>query len=235
VAERPYTVLSCAMSLDGYLAGPSGNPLPLSSAADLDRVDALRASCDAILVGAATVRQDNPRLLVRSRARQEARRAQGLPASPTKVTLTGGGALDPGSAFFLAGAVTKVVYCPRDVLGETRARLGPVATVVAGGEPLDVRWVGEDLHARGIRRLLVEGGGSVHTQFLTAGLADELHVVVAPLFVGDARAPRFVGDGRFPWDVQRRAVLADVRRLEDVVLLQYALSTRFCPDVLQEV
>jgi 5-amino-6-(5-phosphoribosylamino)uracil reductase len=235
VAERPYTVLSCAMSLDGYLAGPSRAPLPLSSAADLDRVDALRASCDAILVGATTVRQDNPRLLVRSPARQDARLAQGLPASPTKVTLTGGGPLDPGSAFFVTGAAAKLVYCPRAALDQTRDRLRTVATVVAGGQPLDVRWVGEDLHARGIRRLLVEGGGSVHTQFLTADLVDELHVVVAPVFVGDARAPRFVGDGRFPWDVQRRAVLADVRRLEDVVLLQYALSTRFCPDVLQEV
>jgi 5-amino-6-(5-phosphoribosylamino)uracil reductase len=235
VAERPYTVLSCAMSLDGYLAGSDGTPLPLSSAADLDRVDGVRATCDAILVGAATVRQDNPRLLVRSPARQDARLAQGLPASPTKVTLTGGGSLDPGSAFFLAGATVKLVYCASSALGPTCDRLGNVATVVDGGQPVDVRRVGEDLHDRGVRRLLVEGGGSVHTQFLTADLVDELHVVVAPFFVGDSRARRFVGNGRFPWDVRRRAVLADVRRLEDVVLMRYALSARFCPEALQEV
>jgi 5-amino-6-(5-phosphoribosylamino)uracil reductase len=235
VAERPYTVLSCAMSLDGYLAGSDGTPLPLSSAADLDRVDGVRATCDAILVGAATVRQDNPRLLVRSPARQDARLAQGLPASPTKVTLTGGGSLDPGSAFFLAGATVKLVYCASSALGPTCDRLRNVATVVDGGQPVDVRRVGEDLHDRGVRRLLVEGGGSVHTQFLTADLVDELHVVVAPFFVGDSRARRFVGNGRFPWDVRRRAVLADVRRLEDVVLMRYALSARFCPEALQEV
>ena len=47
---------------------------------------------------------------------------------------------------------------------------------------------------------MVEGGGTVHTQFLTADLADELHLVVAPFFVGDSRARRFVGDGRFPWN-----------------------------------
>jgi 5-amino-6-(5-phosphoribosylamino)uracil reductase len=235
VAERPYTVLSCAMSLDGYLAGPDGTPLPLSSAADLDRVDGVRATCDAILVGAATVRQDNPRLLVRSPARQDARLAQGLPASPTKVTLTGGGSLDPGSAFFVAGATAKLVYCVSSALDQTCDRLGAVATVVDGGQPVDLRRVGEDLHDRGVRRLLVEGGGSVHTQFLTADLVDELHVVVAPFFVGDSRARRFVGNGRFPWDVRRRAVLADVRRLEDVVLMQYALSARFCPEALQEV
>ena len=68
------------------------------------------------------------------------------------------------------------------------------------------------------------------TQFLTAGLADELHLVVAPLFVGDSRAQRFVGDGSFPWNPDRRAELAEVHRLGDVVLLRYALSDRFDKD-----
>ncbi len=65
MAERPYTLLSCGMSIDGYLDGATGRRLLLSNDADLDRVDAVRARCDAILVGAATVRRDNPRLLVR--------------------------------------------------------------------------------------------------------------------------------------------------------------------------
>jgi 5-amino-6-(5-phosphoribosylamino)uracil reductase len=69
----------------------------------------------------------------------------------------------------------------------------------------------------------------VHTQFLTSDLADELHLVVAPFFVGDSRARRFVGDGRFPWNPRRRAQLAEVRQIGDVVLLRYALSRRFCP------
>ena len=58
----------------------------------------------------------------------------------------------------------------------------------------------EDLYDRGVRRLLVEGGGTIHTQFLTGDLADELHLVIAPFFVGDSRARRFVGDGDFPWN-----------------------------------
>ncbi|MFL6026377.1 MAG: RibD family protein [Friedmanniella sp.] len=234
MAERPYTLLSCAMSLDGYLSGAAGEPLPLSNAADLDRVDGVRASCDAILVGATTVRHDNPRLLVRSTARQDARLARGLPPSPTKVTVTAGGELDAGSAFFVAGDTTKLVYCASASLDRTRRRLGAVATVVEAGQPVDLRRVAEDLHARGVRRLLVEGGGTVHTQLLTADLVDELQVVVAPVFVGDSHARRFVGDGKFPWGPQRRAVLAAVRQLDDVVLLQYALSARFCPDALQE-
>jgi 5-amino-6-(5-phosphoribosylamino)uracil reductase len=90
--------------------------------------------------------------------------------------------------------------------------------------------ISEDLRARGVTRLMIEGGGKVLTQFLTAGLADELHLVVAPFFVGDSRAQRFVGDGSFPWNPDRRAELAEVRRLGNVVLLRYALSDRFEKD-----
>jgi 5-amino-6-(5-phosphoribosylamino)uracil reductase len=107
------------------------------------------------------------------------------------------------------------------------ARLGRVATVIDGGQPVDLHRLTHDLHARGVGRLMVEGGGSMHTQFLTADLADELHLVVAPFFVGDSRACRFVTDGRFPWNPERRATLADVRQIGDVVLLRYALSSRF--------
>jgi 5-amino-6-(5-phosphoribosylamino)uracil reductase len=227
MAERPYTLLSCGISLDGYLDAASGERLVLSNEADLDRVDAVRAECDAILVGAATVRNDNPRLLVRTPARQRARVARGLCPSPMKVTVTHRADLDACGNFFAAGDSEKLVYCTSAAVRDARSRLGGVATVVDGGEPVRVRHVSEDLRLRGVRRLMVEGGGSVHTQFLTEGLADELHLVVAPFFVGDSRASRFVGDGRFPWNPGRRATLAEVRPIGDVVLLRYALSSRF--------
>jgi 5-amino-6-(5-phosphoribosylamino)uracil reductase len=218
------------MSIDGYLDSAGGERLLLSNAADLERVDAVRATCDAILVGAATVRQDNPRLLVRAPARRAERRARGLPDSPVKVTVTGGAKLDACAAFFAAGDGEKLVYCASETVAEARDRLGAVATVIDGGRSVTMRRLSEDLHRRGVRRLMVEGGGTVHTQFLTAGLADELDLVVAPLFVGDSRAPRFVGDGRFPWNPTRRATLVEVRTIDDVVLLRYALSRRCSRD-----
>jgi 5-amino-6-(5-phosphoribosylamino)uracil reductase len=215
------------MSLDGYLDSASDKRLLLSNDADFDRVDAVRAGCDAILVGAATVRKDNPRLLVRTRARLDQRTARGLRPTPVKVTVTRRAQLDPGANFFLTGDAEKLVYCASAAVAEARARLGPVATVVDGGQPVEMRRLSEDLYARGVRRLMVEGGGNVHTQFLTGDLADELHLVVAPFFVGDSRARRFVEDGRFPWNPDHHAALAEVRRIGDVVLLRYALSVRF--------
>jgi 5-amino-6-(5-phosphoribosylamino)uracil reductase len=228
--ERPYTLLSCGMSIDGYLDSPAPRRLELSNDADFDRVDAVRASCDAILVGAATVRNDNPRLLVRSKSRRDARTGRGLPPSPIKVTLTERLELDPCADFFTTGETEKLVYCASPRVLDARSRLGGVATVVDGGEPIEMRRITEDLGDRGVQRLMVEGGGKVHTQFLTANLADELQLIVAPFFVGDSRAPRFVGDGRFPWNPGRRATLADVRQIGDVVLLRYALSSRFQND-----
>ena len=218
------------MSIDGYLGSASPRRLELSNDADFDRVDAVRASCDAILVGAATVRLDNPRLLVRSPTRREARTARGLPPTPIKVTVTERVGLDPQADFFTAGEIEKLVYCARPRVSDARSRLGALATVVDGGERVAMRNLSEDLGARGVHRLMVEGGGKVHTQFLTDNLVDELQLVVAPFFVGDSRARRFVGDGRFPWNPDRRATLAEVRQIGDVVLLRYALSARFCPE-----
>lgn len=225
--ERPYVLLSCATSIDGYIDDATDQRLMLSNSDDLDRIDDVRAECDAILVGASTIRLDNPRLMVRSQQRRDRRVARGLPASPTKVTVTGRGDLDPGARFFTTGNADKIVYCATAAVDKTRERLGDVGTVVDGGEPVDPERVLADLAARGVRRLMVEGGGTMHTQFLAAGLADELHLVVAPFFVGDCRAARFVGDGRFPWHRDQRASVAEVRQIDDVVLVRYALSDRF--------
>jgi 5-amino-6-(5-phosphoribosylamino)uracil reductase len=227
MSDRPYTILSCGMSLDGYIEDPDVHRLALSNARDFDRVDGVRAASDAILVGAATVRNDDPRLLVRSPARREERLARGLPGSPLKVTVTRRGDLDPAAAFFAADGAGKLVYCEAGSINRVRARFGGLAAVarIRGG----ARGISEDLFDRGVHRLLVEGGESLHTQFLAAGLADELQLVVAPILVGDARARRFVGEAPFPWHAGHRAALAEVRQIGDVALLRYALSSRFEP------
>jgi 5-amino-6-(5-phosphoribosylamino)uracil reductase len=218
------------MSLDGFLDDATDQRLLLSNDADFDRVDEVRAASDAILVGAATVRNDDPRLQVRSAERIARRRTAGRPAQPLKVTVTNRAKLDPDAQFFTVGSGPKLVYCASDTLDMAVGQLSSVATVIDGGRPVELRRVSEDLHARGVRRLMVEGGGDVHTQLLTEGLADELQLVVAPIFVGHPGATRFVGPGRFPFSGPRRARLVESRPIGDVVLLRYALSERFRED-----
>ncbi len=94
------------------------------------------------------------------------------------------------------------------------------------GPQVTVRAVLADLAGRGIRRLLVEGGTSMHTLFLAAGAADELQLAIAPFFVGDPAAPRFAGRGPFPHDPAHPMELAEVRRAGQLVLLRYLLGPR---------
>jgi 5-amino-6-(5-phosphoribosylamino)uracil reductase len=110
VPDRPYVLLSAAVSVDGYIDDATPDRLLLSDAADLDRVDEVRAGVDAILVGAGTIRADNPRLLVRSAARRAARAGRGQPPSPARVTLTSRGGLADElqlmvAPFFVGGGV----------------------------------------------------------------------------------------------------------------------------------
>ncbi|MGL5829128.1 MAG: RibD family protein [Angustibacter sp.] len=222
----PYVILSCAMSIDGYIDSSAPERLILSNSADLDRIDALRASCDAILVGAGTIRADNPRLLIQSADLRAQRRALGLAESPLKVTISKSGELDPDANFFAQGSGGKLVYTADSTpIAKAVAVRG---SVIRLSELLELQNVLVDLGRRGVSRILVEGGTEMHTQFLTQNLADELQLVIAPFLIGDSSAPRFVGPGKFPHDAHLRARLMSTTSVGDCALLRYGLSER-CP------
>jgi 5-amino-6-(5-phosphoribosylamino)uracil reductase len=220
-----HVIVQCAMSVDGFIDDGSPERLLLSGAEDLARVDEVRAGCDAILVGAGTIRADNPALLIRSEERQQSRMARGLPRHPLKVTVTRTGQLHADARFFTLGDSARVVYCARGAAPGLQGILGSRAMVVGSGEDgVDPRFILRDLAARGVRRLLIEGGSSVATLFLSAGLVDELQMAIAPLFVGDDRAPRFVQPGRYPHDKSNRMHLSRVERVGDVAVLTFQLQ-----------
>ena len=220
---RPYLLLSCATSADGYLDDARPRRLILSGPADLARVDEVRAGCDAILVGAETIRRDNPRLLIRDPGLQAARAARGKPPHPARVTLTATGDLDPQARFFAPGA-PRLVYCATPALAKARARLGDAAVLIDAGDPLSLDFLLKDLAERSVARLLAEGGAHVLSQFLTAGQADELHLAIAPFFIADPRAPRLNLAHPEPNGPSSPMALAEVRRLDHVVLLRYLLG-----------
>ena len=242
--SRPYVLLSCATSADGYLDDASPRRLILSGPADLDRVDEVRAGCDAVLVGAQTVRKDNPRLLIRDPRRRARRAARGRPEHPARVTLTATGDLDPQARFFAPGAL-RLVYCATPAIGRARERLGDSAVLIDAGDPLSLDLVLIDLAERGVLRVLVEGGARVLGEFLARDLADELNLAVAPFFVADPAAPRLnlphcasgpalaaappspgldpntITSPNFP---DSPMTLAEVRRVGEVGLLRYLLG-----------
>ena len=121
-----------------------------------------------------------------------------------KVTVTDRADLDARSKFFTTGEAEKLVYtasprgAPTPARGSGRSRRSSTAAGACG-----CAGSARTSPTAASERLMVEGGGIVHTQFLTDDLVDELQLVVAPFFVGDSRAPRFVSDGALP--VERRA------------------------------
>ena len=195
-------------------------------------MDAERAAAYAILVGAGTIRRDDPRLLVRSAPRQAGRTARGLPPQPAGVTITASGDLYPEARFFrgpgdggdpaaLAVPPWRIVYAASPVVGKLRDQLGSLAEVADAGDPPQLTDILADLAGRGVHRLMVEGGASLGTQFLAGGLVDELQLVIAPFFVGDPAAPRFAGPGHYPASPAQPLHLVEARPVGEVVLLRY--------------
>lgn len=205
--DRPYTVASCAISVDGCLDDCSPQRLILSGPDDLDEVDELRAAVDAILVGAGTIRADNPRLLVRSPARVAARVVRGLPEQPLRVTMTRSGTLDPAARFFT----------------------GPGASLAYEGAGLSLEAVLHSLSERAVASVLIEGGSAILTAALAGGLADELRLAVAPFFVGEPLAPRFGVPAAYPQSPASPMRLESVRRVGTVAVMHYRLTDRERP------
>jgi 5-amino-6-(5-phosphoribosylamino)uracil reductase len=224
VPDRPYTIVSCAVSLDGYLDDASPQRLLLSGPEDFDEVDELRARADAILVGAGTVRADNPRLLVRDHARAAARAAAGRPPHPLRVTVTATGGLDPSARFF-TGPGTALVYAAAAAAAAARDGVGDHAVVIDAGPQLSLAAVLHDLYAeRMVRTVLAEGGSRILRDLLALNLADELRLAIAPFFVGDAAAPRFALPARYPHGPGNPMTLLSLRQVGNVAVHRYRLS-----------
>ncbi|MFF8681129.1 RibD family protein [Streptomyces sp. NPDC015237] len=94
------------------------------------------------------------------------------------------------------------------------------------GPELDWGLVLDELGRRGIGRLMVEGGGTIHTQLMAANLADEVHLAIAPLLVGQPEAARFLGTADYPGGSTARMKVLEVRAIDDVVFVRYAPKGR---------
>ena len=223
---RPYTIVSCAVSLDGCLDDASPERLILSGPQDLDEVDELRAAADAIMVGAGTIRADNPRLLVRDDSRVAGREAEGRPPHPLRVTVTATGDLDPAARFF-AGPGTPLVYAPAAAARAARKNLGDKAVIIDAGAELSLAAVLHDLYTeRMVLTLLAEPGAVLARDLLAQDLVDEIRLAVAPFFVGDENAPRFALPAHYPHAKGNPMTLASVRRLDGLAVLRYRLNSQ---------
>lgn len=223
--KKPYVLVKCAISLDGYIDDNSNERLILSDEKDFKRVDEERSKYDAILIGAETLRKDNPGLIIKSDGLINKRLSAGKNKHPIKVTITASGNLNKDAKFFNVGETSNIIYCPDNVKSTLLEKLNEKAEIIsANSSNIEPEFILEDLYKRGVKKLMIEGGSSIITMFLSKNLVDELQVSIAPFFVGDSRAPKFVNSESFPYNKYNRMKLVNAEIIGDMVLITYKLS-----------
>jgi 2,5-diamino-6-(ribosylamino)-4(3H)-pyrimidinone 5'-phosphate reductase len=221
--ERPFVTMNMAMTADGKITSASREYPTFTSDHDRKTMDRLRAEADAVLVGAGTLRADDPPLEVRHPEMLEHRRRLGKPAGLIQVVVTASLDLDPAARFFRESSSTaRLVATVEDAPSDRARRLQAVAEIWRVGRGrVDLGQLLPRLRRRGVERLLVEGGGELNWGFVSAGLLDELYVTVAPCLLGGRAAPTLLeGDG-LAMAARVRLRLADLRREGEEIYCRY--------------
>ncbi len=188
---KPFTFINVAVTADGKMDTYERRGAAISSAADKARVDKLRADSDAVMVGGRTLLGENPKLTVKSEALRLERVARGLTPNPIKVgVVTNADGLTDGD--FLNFGLARVVIFTTDKTSKAQVeflRSRNVEVYVHHSERVDLTKALHMLHELGVKRLMVEGGGTLNFELLRLGLVDELTMYIAPMIFGGESAP----------------------------------------------
>lgn len=214
---RPHLYLDMVASVDGA-ATVEGRTRQLGGEADHVAFRRLRETCDAILVGAGTVRVENYGPPRRHDGTVDRRRGRGLTDLPTVVVVSASLALDPTAKLFSDPALRPVILTVADAPQARRQALAPVAELVSVGTgAVDLTAAMEVLADRGWTRVLCEGGPNLNASLFALDLVDELFLTVAPTIVGITE--RRIVEG--PIGERRAAELVELRHHEHELLLRY--------------
>jgi riboflavin-specific deaminase-like protein len=184
--RAPLVIGHLGQSIDGYIATRTGDSSYVNGPENILHLHRMRALSDAVIVGAGTIAADDPRLTTRDVAGP----------NPVRVVLDPRLRLSSGCRVFTDGEAETLVVCSAEIASERSSRGSGFsrdcegATIIGvptAGAGLDLRVLLDMLHARGLERLFVEGGGTTVSRFLKAGLLDRLQIAVAPLIMGGGR------------------------------------------------
>jgi riboflavin biosynthesis pyrimidine reductase len=217
--ERPHLFLNMVSTVDGR-AAVDGRTGALGSAHDLDMLLALRAAADAVLIGTGTLNAEGYARLVGSPERRARRVAAGLAEDPPAVLISRRLAIRWDAGLFAAPEQPVLVYTAPDA-GPEPPPLAARVEIVRLPDPTPVA-VLADLHRRGVRALLCEGGPRLNRGLLAAGVVDELFLTITPMLTGDEAEPAIVAGGRLPTGVDLS--LRWALRGGDDVFLRYEIA-----------
>ena len=223
--ERPFTFINSAMSADGKISTKERKQVRISGSVDFDRMDELRATSDAVMVGIGTVLADDPSLTVKSVERRAARKADGREENPVRVVIDSQARTPIDADIFKKGEGTRVIAVSRSAPHERVKALEEMAVVIVAGEDkvalseLVVR-----LKEMGIDRLMIEGGAGLNGGMLSSGLVDEIYSFVGNLIIGGSSSPTLVDGPGFEEDEIMGLKFVSCERMDDGVLLKWRVN-----------
>ncbi len=222
---RPFVYANMAMTADGKITSAGRDHPRFTSERDKKTMDRLRAEADAILVGAGTIRADDPPLRVRDEDMRRYRESLGKPPGLLQIVVSASLDLDPRARFLREEPSAGRILATVEEAPEARAaRFAAVAEVWrVGCGRVDLAALFRRLHERGVERLLVEGGGELNWAVLEADLLDELYVTIAPCLLGGREAPTLLEGAGFAMDQRRRLGLVSVERHGDELYCRYVV------------
>ena len=189
---RPYVIINMAMSADGKIASRLRKQLRISGDTDFERVDKLKASVDAVLVGIGTILSDDPSLTVKSPERRAERVARGNTENPMRVIVDSKARTPVEAEILHRGKGERLIAttekAPMDRVNNLKS-INDVEIRTFGREKVQLVQLMEYLYQKGIRRMLVEGGGELNWSLFVEGLVDEFIVFTAPFVIGGRSAP----------------------------------------------
>jgi 2,5-diamino-6-hydroxy-4-(5-phosphoribosylamino)pyrimidine 1'-reductase len=223
-SETPHVTVNMAISLDGRISTRRREQITLGSRHDRHLMDVLRSRADAVIVGAGTVRHDGYPVLVRDRAVRRRRTARGLPPHPVNVVLSRRLDVPLTRSIFTRGDTRRIVYTtPAAPEGRVKRFARVAEVVVLRGKSISPTTVLHDLHRRGMKRVLLEGGGELHFAFAKERVVDEVYVTLTPRLIGGDAPSLLDGKGFLKAD-HVKLKLVSSRRIGDELFLRYRVK-----------
>ncbi|RQD82455.1 MAG: 2,5-diamino-6-(ribosylamino)-4(3H)-pyrimidinone 5'-phosphate reductase [Methanocalculus sp. MSAO_Arc2] len=225
---RPYLIINAAMSADGKLSTRERRQVRISGTEDFARVDHMRADCDAILVGIGTVHADDPSLTVKSPILRKERLLRGQEENPVRIVLDSRAETPKSADILMKGKGKRIIAVTQQADPENIAQLREYADIIlCGVDRVDLHCLLKELQIRGIRKVMVEGGGTVIWSFLSQGLFDELNVYLGAVIIGGMTAPTLAdGEGFISEEQFTKLILDDVQQVDNGVLIRWRKKER---------
>ena len=206
---RPYIIINAAMSIDGKIALTTRKQTRLSSEEDMKRVHRIRKEVDAILVGIGTVISDDPKLTVKYYQ---------VDKPPVRIVLDSKLRI-PENAELLKPYAPTIIATTENA--PSRDFPEHVEVIRCGKERVDIEKLLKILYEKRIRKILVEGGGTVINSFVRRGLVDELLVYMAPAIIGGSAPSLCNGEGAKNYDEMIKFEIIEYNRMGEGLLIRF--------------